>query len=90
MLARADWIGAEDCLLQVPQIPQAPNCPWGCLRTVDMWHGGMWLMGMVGWGGVGVGLDVFSNLGASVTVCAQLGTSHALLLPQPSEGLSGK
>jgi len=47
-------------------------------------------MGMVGWGGVGVGLDVFSNLGASVTVCAQLGTSPALLLPQPSEGLSGK
>lgn len=47
-------------------------------------------MGMVGWGGVGVGLDVFSNLGASVTVCVQLGTSPALLLPQPSEGLSGK
>lgn len=37
--------------------------PWRCSRTVEMWHCGVWSVGMVG---VGLGLDlvtleIFSN-----------------------------
>ena len=26
------------------------HCPWRCCRTMEMWHGGMWTVGMVGEG----------------------------------------
>jgi len=29
--------------------------PWRCSRPVEMWHGGTWSVGMVGWIGVGHG-----------------------------------
>ena len=29
--------------------------PWRCSRTVEMWHWGTWLVGTVGWVGVGLG-----------------------------------